>query len=351
MGSRHPGPLCIGPLGPRGGNRPGGPGGGCPGGYLPGGNPPGGTPPGGNPPPIFRLLKKITPISVYIFSIFIKKAFNDMFLKYIIVSEKQLINFDLTGGETMKPVIGITTFCECKSGKEVDEVNYNYIQSIVSAGGTPVLLPVVEGEDIIEGYLSLIDGIMFTGGNDISPILYGENPIKEVVSVSKERDSFEFSLYNKAYKRNIPMFGICRGAQLINTAAGGTLYQDINAQKENSISHSQSENPSGNLYHSVKISKDSKLYSIMGSEELCVNSFHHQSVKEAAPGFNITALSPDGIVEAIESTGKNFILGVQWHPERLVDNHPEFLKLFKALIDASNVYRTSRTVYKKYDAK
>lgn len=265
-----------------------------------------------------------------------------MFLKYIIVSMKKLMNFNLTGGETMKPVIGITTFCEYKPGKVLDEVNYNYIHSIVAAGGAPVLLPVVEREDVIEGYLSIIDGIMFTGGNDISPMLYGENPIKEVVSISEDRDYFEFLLYKKAYMRSIPMLGICRGVQLINTAAGGTLYQDINAQKENSISHSQSDTPASNLYHSIKISKDSKLYSIMGSEELSVNSFHHQSVKKTAPGFNITALSPDGIVEAIESTDKSFILGVQWHPEGLVDKHPEFLKLFKALIDASLTYRATK---------
>lgn len=240
----------------------------------------------------------------------------------------------------MKPVIGITTFCEIKQGNKIyDEVNYNYIKSISIAGGVPFLIPVTANDIDIGSYLDIIDGVMFTGGNDISPVLYGEEPIKEVVSISEDRDSYEFALYKEAFKRNMPVLGICRGIQLINAASGGTLYQDIYSELKDIKGHYQSDTPSDNLYHSVDISKGSKLYNIFGSEKILVNSFHHQSVKKVADGFKITAKASDGIIEAIENIHKDFIVGVQWHPEGLVEKHPQFIKLFEAFINAAGNYK------------
>lgn len=242
----------------------------------------------------------------------------------------------------MKPVIGITTFCENRSGRIMSSLNYNYVKSVYNAGGIPVLIPVIASREDAANYVDAIDGILFSGGNDISPMLYGENPIKEVVSISDDRDMCEFELFKEAMDRDMPVLGICRGVQLINAASGGSLYQDIHVQLGNVLGHSPGETMPDNLYHTVKLDKNSKLYDIFNKEEMRVNSFHHQAVKEVAQGFKANAKSPDGIIEGIESTEKTFVVGVQWHPEGLAEKHGEFLKLFKALVDEAEKHRRTR---------
>jgi Predicted glutamine amidotransferases len=247
----------------------------------------------------------------------------------------------------MKPVIGITTYTENKQWKAYNSISNNYINSVYLAGGIPLLIPVIADDMLIKSYLNMIDGLLFTGGVDVSPFMFGENPIKEVSEISVDRDEYELKLYEGAIKIDMPILGICRGIQFINAASGGTLYQDIFVQRENTLGHCPNNIPRDTLYHSIKIQKDSRLYNILNKEVINVNSFHHQAVKNVAENFKVTAESEDGIIEGIESTNSTFVMGVQFHPEDLPVKHPEFLKLFKALIDESIIYNEDRKNKKK----
>jgi putative glutamine amidotransferase len=233
----------------------------------------------------------------------------------------------------VKPLIGITTVCEHRLEKVFDSVNYNYIKSVYAAGGMPALIPVLPYEDDMKIYIDSLDGLLFTGGNDISPLRYREDPVMGVTSISDDRDICELALFKEGMKRDMPMLGICRGIQLMNVGCGGTLYQDIHCQVKNALGHLALQTLPQDYYHRVIIERDSKLHGIFGKCELNVNSFHHQSVKELGRGFKVTAKSPDGIIEGIESTEKTFVVGVQWHPEGLVEKHGVFLKLFEAFVD------------------
>ncbi|NSW93021.1 MAG: gamma-glutamyl-gamma-aminobutyrate hydrolase family protein [Firmicutes bacterium] len=242
----------------------------------------------------------------------------------------------------MKAIIGLTTFLGGKSRSFFSSVNDSYIYSVSAGGGVPVNIPISHNEEDYDSYIEILDGILFTGGDDIVPIYYGENPLKEVDSICSVRDEHEFKLFKKAYERKMPMLGICRGAQLLNVALGGNLYQDINQQIPDSLGHYPTESADDELYHSVKIKKESKLGNIFGEEKMYVNSFHHQSVKKLGTNLIITALSEDGIIEGIESIEDRFLIGVQWHPECLTKRYPKFLKLFNGFIHAAIEYKQNR---------
>lgn len=232
----------------------------------------------------------------------------------------------------MKPIIGLALSNRVKSKKIYSVINNDYIKAVQMAGGIPVLIPFSNNIENIKMYTDKIQGIIFTGGEDISPLTYNEDPIKEVECIIEERDKFELELFKEVYKKKIPILGICRGLQIINVALGGSLYQDIYVQLPNINGHSPKHALRSNLYHSVKIEKNSKLFDIFKTKDLKVNSFHHQSVKKLGKDLKITALSNDGIVEGIESLTEKFLVAVQWHPENLVEHHGEFLKFFEALI-------------------
>lgn len=228
----------------------------------------------------------------------------------------------------MKPVIGLTMFNEKNDDRVYSSLSNNYINSIRLAGGVPLLIPI--NEEDINQYIDMVDGVLFTGGGDLAPELYGESPIPELGDVSEERDSFELKLFNKVYEAGKPILGICRGCQLINVALGGTLYQDINAQLDNVEMHSP-DKLRDEVQHSVNIDKNSLLYKLLGKEELETNSFHHQAVKALGTNLRVTAKSKDDIIEAYESTNGSKLICVQWHPEDLVLKYPYFLELFKYL--------------------
>lgn len=234
----------------------------------------------------------------------------------------------------MKPLIGVTSYESDRKGYHT--INTNYINSVFDAGGIPVIIPIIPNEEDFEIYLSRLDGIIFSGGIDVSPLIYNENPLKEVNVISQVRDDYEMGLMKKAFEMNIPVLGVCRGHQLANVILGGTLYQDLNSQVPNVLGHAPKVEFMDEFYHSINIDKDSKLYEIMGEEKLFVNSLHHQAIKELGNNLKITAYSQDGIIEAIESTDDRFFIGVQFHPEALARRHPQFSKLFKALIDECN---------------
>lgn len=213
----------------------------------------------------------------------------------------------------------------------------DYLESVRRAGGEP--LEVAAGGESPENILARVDGVMLTGGGDVDPVLYGEAPHATFQAAEADRDQFEIALTRAAIAANIPFFAICRGMQLANVAMGGTLIQDIPSEVPGALEHSVPE-PRAHVAHEVWVAKGSRLSALLADHmedgETChVNSRHHQSVATAAPGFEVTATSPDGVIEAMEKTGTAFCIGVQWHPENFWRTG-EFRSLFEGFIQAAN---------------
>ena len=213
----------------------------------------------------------------------------------------------------------------------------DYMESVRRAGGEPI--EVAAGGEAPEHILARVDGIMLTGGGDVDPMLYGETPHATFQAAEGDRDQFEMALTRAAIAANIPFLAICRGMQLLNVAMGGTLIQDIPSQVPGALEHSVPE-PRAHVAHEVWVAKGSRLSALLADHmedgETChVNSRHHQSVATAAPGFEITATSPDGVIEAMEQPGAAFCIGVQWHPENFWRTG-EFRSLFEGFVQAAN---------------
>jgi putative glutamine amidotransferase len=193
----------------------------------------------------------------------------------------------------------------------------DYVESVRRAGGEPV--EVTLAAEAPEHILARVDGLMLTGGGDVDPTLYGETPHATFEAAEAGRDAFEVALSRAAVKQGIPFLAICRGMQVLNVAMGGTLIQDIPSQVPGALPHSLPE-PRFAIAHEVWVTKGSKLSTLLADHmedgETChVNSRHHQSVRQAAPGFDVTATSPDGVIEAMEMPSAAFCIAVQWHPE------------------------------------
>lgn len=231
----------------------------------------------------------------------------------------------------MKPLIGLTSQYGYSNNIKFNKINYTYIDAIKKAGGVAIILPVVDDKESINRYLNVLQGIVLTGGEDVSPLLYGQEPSREVDTISFDRDRMEMEIIKEAYSKDIPILGICRGIQIINVALGGTLYQDIYKEIPESIGHISGFSIGG-AYHSIDIVKDSIMYEIFNKDRIQVNSQHHQSVKDLGENLKINALSLDGVIEGIESTNDRFVLGVQFHPEAMIERHQEMLKIFNHFI-------------------
>lgn len=230
----------------------------------------------------------------------------------------------------MQPKIGIISFVPPRSDRKNFTTPVDYIHGILDAGGIPIGIPVTEDVSRCAAYVQMIDGLLVPGGEDVSPRLYGEDPVPQVVSASYEKDVFEYELIRQAVKAGLPVFGICRGHQVINTALGGTLVQDIPSQLKSNVCHAQAGEQRNELTHSITCKPGSIAAQILG-EKCYVNSFHHQAVKDLAPGLIATAWASDGVIEAMESQNRR-IWTVQWHPENLYRRYPVFQGLFRRLI-------------------
>lgn len=190
-------------------------------------------------------------------------------------------------------------------------------------------------------YIDLIDGLLLVGGEDVGPGLYGEKPSEKLQSVSPRRDNFEREMIIQAVTRKIPILGICRGHQIVNTAFGGSLYQDLSERREQTLDHRQTQQKDFSNKHKIQIEADSHLAKIIGRTEIEVNSGHHQVVRRIPEGLRAVARSDDGVIEALEGTDDNYILTVQWHPE--VEPVDEFShKLFEDFVREAVKYKGSK---------
>ena len=239
----------------------------------------------------------------------------------------------------MRPRIGITSWHRNDADRleRWNAIRDTYTGAVRAAGGLPIILPIGDDDpELIDGYLAAVDGLLFTGGEDIAPAYYGEARDERCQEPDPERDLFEIHLARAGLDRRVPVLGICRGLQVLNVAAGGTLYQDIACRPGTRDYHSASLANRGQLIHRVRLVQGSRLRGIMGVAESQVTSTHHQFVKDLAPGFRVSAESAeDGIVEGIERPEVPFLLAVQWHPERLYADHAAHLALFSSLVEAA----------------
>ena len=229
-----------------------------------------------------------------------------------------------------KPIIGISIDTGIKktySKFPWYAIRINYVNSIISSNGIPLMLP--SKPELADHYFNLIDGMLLTGGDfDIDPKIYGEKKDKSVVHLDKPRTNFEIKMARLSLKKNKPILGICGGQQLLNVVLNGSLIQHI---KKTTVKHEQIQ-PRNNHSHKVQINLKSKLYKIVKKKEFRVNSAHHQAIKKVGKNLNVNAIAEDGIIEGIESNNHKFFLGLQWHPEFFISNYDK--KIFKAFIKA-----------------
>ncbi len=234
---------------------------------------------------------------------------------------------------TSRPRIGLTLDAEKPGGYSADPwyaLRTNYAGSIAAAGGLPLALPHLP--ELTEAMLETIDGLIVTGGAfDVDPSLYGDGGLHSTVTLKQGRTQAEMALLRGALARGLPVLGICGGEQLLAVALGGTLIQHIPDSVADALPHEQ-PNPRHEAGHEVRITPGTRLHAIVGSETMQVNSSHHQAVRSVG-GAAVNAVAPDGVIEGIELPGTAFCIGVQWHPEFLID--PGDARLLAAFIEAA----------------
>ncbi|MBB6454695.1 putative glutamine amidotransferase [Salirhabdus euzebyi] len=244
----------------------------------------------------------------------------------------------------MKPLIGITSSLEVD--QETALVSYDNINAISKAGGVPIILPNLAIEEDIDQLANKLDGLYVTGGYDIDPTLFGEEPHIGLGTITPARDKYELALLKRFLELDKPILAVCRGLQILNIAAGGNMYQDIYSQiSEPLLQHSQNA-PKGHASHFVHIHPNTKLYEITGVDKIKVNSRHHQANKYVPNSFQICGEATDGIVEAMESNVHQFVLGLQWHPENLASTGDEVsIKIYEAFLEACTTKVVAPKVY------
>lgn len=240
-----------------------------------------------------------------------------------------------------RPLIGITTHGRDQRGRF--RVDARYVDAVRRAGGVPLLLP--PGESELEPLVALLDGLVLTGGGDVDPAHYGGTPHAEIDEVDPERDTTELALARAADRSGLPTFGVCRGAQVLNVALGGTLVEHLPDEVGDEVSHRPEPGAHAFERHAVEIEPGSRLAAILDTARCAPPSWHHQAVRTLAPGLEVVARSPDAAVEAFEKPGHPWLLGVQWHPEVTAAIDPVQQRLFDALVAAARGRRRGHRLW------
>lgn len=204
-----------------------------------------------------------------------------------------------------------------------------YLRGVEEAGGIPMILPPRADKAVLRNLLERLDGLLFTGGQDVDPELYGMEPEGLCGTLCKERDLLEPALLSLAMERDLPVLGICRGIQLMNAVLGGTLYRDLPTEHGDGLNHRIEAGT-----HPVRLSPGTPLYRLLGVDKLAVNSHHHQAIRDLAPPLREMARSEDGLIEAVYAPDKRFFWGIQWHPEMSLDESPASRRIFSAFVSA-----------------
>jgi len=254
---------------------------------------------------------------------------------------------DHTMHASAKPLIGITSNASTETLNhgtfERSVLSRTYTDAVRAVDGVPIILSADQGD--VEPLLDRIDGILLSGGSDLDPNRYSDGPTHPTTyGIDPERDGFELALVAATRDRDLPLLGICRGIQSLNVAMGGTLYQDIDDQTTTTVNHRQQQAGYARdaTSHDVAIaSGDNPLSHLVGPEPLAVNSFHHQGIRDLAPGLEIIAWAPDNLAEAVWDPTLRFCLAVQWHPEMLALSHPRHLAIFRGLVAAASPARAA----------
>ena len=226
------------------------------------------------------------------------------------------------------PLIGVTPLWD--AARQSVWMLPDYLDGIKAAGGLPIVLPLEVSEEDVDQIVNTCDGFLFTGGQDVSPLLYGMEDATGTIVASPERDHLESLLLSKVLEADKPILGICRGLQFINAFLGGTLWQDLPSQHPSEIVHRQGK-PYGVPTHQVQLSGD--LQTLLGKDILEVNTLHHQAVKDLGNGLIPMAVAPDGLIEAVQMTGNRFVWAVQWHPEYLFGTDKDSLVIFSYFVE------------------
>ncbi|MFJ7825359.1 gamma-glutamyl-gamma-aminobutyrate hydrolase family protein [Psychrobacillus sp. NPDC096623] len=230
----------------------------------------------------------------------------------------------------MKAIIGVSSNVK----EDLLSVPMSNIRAIKQFGGIPLVLPNLVGEEI-EQIAETIDGLLLTGGGDIDPTLFDEEPLPGLGNIVPERDEFEMALIQKMLELGKPILGICRGAQIMSIAVGGDMYQDIYSQKGGSLLQHDQQAPNWHGSHFVEVTAGSLLHKIVGVDKFKVNSYHHQALRNMPDGFIVSGVASDGVIESFESTKHPFVMGVQWHPESLLPKgDASSLAIFEAFMNA-----------------
>ena len=215
----------------------------------------------------------------------------------------------------MRPLIGVTAYMELNQSRYM--VSRANMQSIYEAGGMPVLLPYVTDEQELKQIVNRVDGLYLTGGDDIDPTLFGEEPHPKLGTIIPERDRAEVVLTKKMLEKDKPILAVCRGSQILNIAAGGDMYQDIYTQIDKPLLQHAQYAPREHGSHFVYVTKGSLLHGISEQEVFRINSIHHQANRNVPSTYRVSGKASDGIIEALESRSHRFVLGLQWHPESM----------------------------------
>lgn len=233
----------------------------------------------------------------------------------------------------MNPKIGIV-ICGITDNRQF--VTSSYVEAVIRFGGLPLILPLAESPLLLQHYAQLCDGFLFCGGDDITPLLFFEEPAFGIGSIDLAVDQFQINLMKQLlFHTPKPILAICRGMQVLNVACGGTIYQDISLQPGTPFNHMQTSNKRSDISHKIEIEQDTLLYHILGSTAY-TNSYHHQTVHKPGLGIHYSATTSDGTVEALEMPSHPYVIGVQWHPECMLETAEPMQRLFTSFIQRSS---------------